>query len=170
MADTAVSLTAIIVSGVVGPSLSAWWTRRRQRDDHERELRAELAAVLDEGANALGQASRCYGRIHLLYRTGVDCYSTEAREAFADRRRTMQDVRYVGDRIAIRLGVDHPVHRAFAQCVETLDQRRDFARAYERGSVSDATYEEQRRARDQYDPTRQTFVEAARQLVGPRLH
>jgi hypothetical protein len=60
LADTAVAITAIIVSGVVGPGLSAWWTRRRQRDDHEREARAELRAVLDEGANVMGNAKRCF--------------------------------------------------------------------------------------------------------------
>lgn len=169
MADTAISLTAIVVSGVVGPSLAAWWTSRRQRDDHQRELRVELAAVLDEGVHAVGRANRCYMRIYRLYVDGVDREAAEAREAFRERPHLMQEVRYAGDRIAIRLGVDHAVHRAYAECTDTLDERYPFAHAYERGPVIEEDVERQRRAHDRFNPTRATFVDAARRLVGPRL-
>jgi hypothetical protein len=169
MANTAVALTAIVVSGVVGPCLSAWWSRRRQRDDHQRELRLELAVVLDEGVHALGRAHRCYWRIYDLYLDGVDREAAEAREAFAERPVLMQDVRYGGDRIAIRLGVDHAVHRAYVQCVRALDTRFRFAHAYERGSAIEHELERQPGAQLQFDSTRAAFVGAARRLVGPRL-
>lgn len=170
MPDTAISLTAIVVSGVVGPSLSAWWTHRRQREDHERDLRAELAGVLDEGASALGRAKRSFERTYAMHSEGLDPALAEVREVFDLRRRAMQDVRYADDRIAIRLGGDHPVRRAFAACAQTLDRQRDFARAFERGSPIDpAVLEQQQRAHDEFDPTREAFVDAARQLVGPRL-
>lgn len=169
MADTAISLTAIVVSGVVGPSLSAWWMRRRQRDDHERELRRELARVLDEAVHALGRANRCHVRIYRLYVDGVDRESAEAHEVLADRPRLVQEVRYMGDRIAIRLGADHPVHRAYIECFEAIDGQYRSARAYERGSAIEEEFERQRRAHEQFDPTRAAFVDAARQLVGPRL-
>jgi hypothetical protein len=169
MADTAISLTAIVVSGVVGPSLSAWWSRRRQRDDHQRELRVELVAVLDEGVHALGQANRCYMRIYRLHANGVDRESAQVRAEFVDRSRLMQNVRYGADRIAMRLGVDHAVHRAYIGCVSTLDGQYGFADAYREGSVTEQEAERGRRAHERFDPARAAFVDAARQLVGPRL-
>jgi hypothetical protein len=169
MANTAIAITAIVVSGVVGPSLSAWWSRGRQRDDHQRELRLELAIVLDEGINALGRAHRCYWRIYDLYVDGVDREAAEAREAFAERPVLMQDVRYGGDRIAIRLGADHAVHRAYVRCVRALDSRFRFAHAYERGSAIEHELERQLRAHAEFDSTRAAFVGAARKLVGPKL-
>lgn len=168
MADAAISITAIVVSGVVGPSLSAWWSRRRQRDDHQRELRVELAAVLDEAVHALGRASRCYSCIRGLYVRGVDHESAEARAAFADRRDLMHNVRYGGDRIAMRLGGDHAVHRAYLECTYTLDAQYHFAVAYQRGSVTEHELEQQRHGHVRFDPTRAAFVDAARQLVGPK--
>jgi hypothetical protein len=150
--------------------LSAWWTRSRQRDDHERELRVELASVLDGAVSSLGRAKRSFERIYAMYLGNVDPTSDEAREVFEGRRRAMQDVRYAGDRIAIRLGSDHETHRAYAECADTLEQQLEFARAYEREpSVEPAVLERLHRAHERFDPTREAFVEAARQVVGPKL-
>jgi hypothetical protein len=166
MGNTAISITAIVVSGVVGPAVSAWWIRRTREDEHQRELRAELRVVLDEAANALGLAKRCYERIYVLHRDGVDRESQEAREAFAGRRKAMQEVRYADDRIAIRLGTDHVVHRCFSACMKTLDEQREFARAYEKGSAIERPLAKQRRAHEAFRPARRAFVDAAREVIG----
>jgi hypothetical protein len=169
VADTAVTITAIVVSGVVGPGLSAWWTHRRQHADHQREYRAELGAILDFGLDALGRANRCYQRIYRLHLEGVDRESTEALEAFADRPRRMQEVRYAADRIAMRLGMDHPVYHAYVECVETLNKRRAFAHAYQRGSPIEQALEREKSAYHLFYPAHQALVDTARQLVGGRL-
>src|SRR5215210_6152315 len=94
MADTATALTAIVVSGVIGPGLGAWWMRERQRADHRHEARQELREVLDEGAHALGRAKRSFERVHLLIVEEAPCDSPEAGAAFVEWRGTMADVRY----------------------------------------------------------------------------
>jgi hypothetical protein len=170
MADAAVSITAIVVSGVVGPGLSAWWMRRRQRADHEREYRAELAAILDFGIDALGRANRCYQRIYRLHVDGVDRESAEARDAFDDRPRRMQAVRYAGDRMAMRLGLEHPVHHAYLECVETLDARRAFADAYQRGSPIKQALEGERDAYRSFYPAYAALVDTAREILGETPH
>jgi hypothetical protein len=169
LADTAVSITAIVVSGIVGPGLSAWWTWRRQRDDHERTMQVELRTVLDEGANAVGNAKRCFERVYNLCREDVDRQSVEMNEAAQRWRAAMRDVHYLEDRMAIRLGEDHPVHDAFVTWIETLDLQRRFARGFERGELSPRLIERQREGHEAFEPARRRYVDEARRLVGPRL-
>lgn len=169
LADTAVSITAIVVSGVVGPGLGAWWTRARQRADHELASRAELRTVLDDGANAAGNAKRCFERVYNLHREGVDRQSAEAEEAAARWRAAMQDVHYLDDRIALRVGDSHLVHEAFVTWIEVLDLQRRFARGYERGELSPKLIERQREGHEAFDGARRHYVDAARRLVGPTL-
>lgn len=169
MADTAVSITAIVVSGLVGPSLGAWWTRRRQRDDHQRAMQAELRTVLDEGANAAGNAKRCFERVYNLHREGGDRQSAEAKEAAAGWRAAMQEVHYLDDRIAIRVGDEHSVHKAFVDWIDTLDLQRRFARGYERGELSPRLIQRQREGHEAFDGARRRYIAAAREIVGPRV-
>jgi hypothetical protein len=168
MADTSIALTAIVVSGVVGPGLAAWWTRERQKSDHEQELRRELRAVLDEGAHALGRTKRAFDRVLLLYRQGVPPDSAEAKEAFLDWRAALADVRYEEDRLAIRLGADHPAHEAFCACMKTLEAQRALAWAYEQSSVTRGMTTRTEKANQRYNPTRRAYIDAAKQLVGVR--
>lgn len=135
MADTVVAVTAIIVSGVVGPGLNAWWTRSRQRADHHQQLRNELAAVLDDGAHALGQAKRSFERVYKLYSGDVPRTAKPAQEAFEAWRHAMAAVRHAEDRVALRFGSDHPVHQAYLVCEKALDDQRPLAWGYEQGTT-----------------------------------
>ena len=55
-----VGVTGIVVSGVLGPSVSAWWGGKREREQDVRAQRmahdADLRAVADEAAKALASA------------------------------------------------------------------------------------------------------------------
>ena len=166
MADTAIALTAIVVSGVVGPGLAAWWSRERQKSDHEQALRNELREVLDEGAHALGQTKRAFDRVLILYRQGVAAESAEAKEAFLGWRGALADVRYADDRIAIRLGVDHPAHVAFDDCMKTLEAMRTLAWGYEQNKVTDGMTTRTDKANQAYVGTRRGYINAAKGLVG----
>lgn len=168
MADTAVALTAIVVSGVVGPGLAAWWTRERQKADFDQELRRELREVLDEAAHSLGSAKRAFERVWVLYNEHIPRQDDTAKQAFLDWRRELGGVRYCEDRIAIRLGEGHPVHEAYCACLKTLEDQRPLAWAYERESPgilrAAARQEEAHRA---YKEARRAYVNAAVRLVGP---
>jgi hypothetical protein len=166
---TAISITAIVVSGAVGPSLTARWTRNRQRADHENELRAELRAVLDEGANAVSVAKRCFERVYNLQREEVKPDTAEANEASKAWREAMQTAGFLEARIAIRLGDGHPAHSAYVTWIETLQPLRAYARGYERGELSQTLVERQREGHARFGPARARFIESARELVGPSL-
>lgn len=168
MADTAVSITAIVVSGVVGPALAAWWTRDRQRADHRQELMRELRGVLDDAASALGRAKRAFEWLWVLHREGTPREDESARDGFVRWRRELADVRLCEDRLAIRLGKDHPIHLAYCVCMATLDAQRPFAWAYEKGSKGiDRTLLKQEQAHRSYNEARAAYVAAAKELVGP---
>jgi hypothetical protein len=169
LSETAVSITAIGVSGVVGPALGALWTRSRQRDDHERDLRAELRGVLDEGAHAVGLAKRRFDDVYNLHRDGIDRDSEDARRARDRWREAMEEVRSLDGRIVIRLGDKHPIFLAYKEWLDTLTPMRNFARAYEKDTVSTDISKQQENAKEAFDPARERFVEAAKQLVGPTL-
>jgi hypothetical protein len=167
MADTALAVTAVVVSGVVGPGLGAWWSRSRQRADHREELTCELRVVLDEAAQALGQTKRAFERVYVLYNQGCARAEPTAEEAFIAWRRTLADALYAEDRIAIRVGVDSEIHKAFVDCIQGLKARRAFAWAYERGEPMDEAMAEERLAHAAYPGLRKRYIEACRTLVGP---
>src|SRR3978361_1434414 len=63
LADNAalvIALFGITVSGIVGPSVAAWWTAKRERERDERahvaSQREDLRSVVDDAAAALGGA------------------------------------------------------------------------------------------------------------------
>lgn len=163
-----VALAAIGVTGFVAV-FNAWSVRSRQRDDHQREFRVEIRNVLDEGANAVRAAKRCFERVYNLQQTGVAPASAEAQAAFSNWRAAMQAARFMEDRIAIRLGDGHPAHAAYVTWLETLKPLRAFARGYESGVLSAALADRQSQAHDAFDPARRQFIQAARQVVDPML-
>ena len=173
MADESVAITAIVVSGVVGPtitaSLTAWWTNRRQREDHEQELKSELRTVLDEGAHAAGRCKRAFERIYVQHRDGVPRDSPDARDAFRGRRQEMQEVLYCEDRIALRLGTESSVHQAYLEVVRVLKDLGDFSRAYEAGHPIEEAMKKQRQAHEEFDVRRRAYVAVAKELIGPHV-
>ena len=165
MGTTAISITAILVSGIVGPGLAAWWTRERQRADHRQELSRELRQVLDDSASALGNTKRAFEWLWVLHQRETPREDEDAQRSFARWRHEIAAVRLCEDRLAIRLGPGHPVHEAYCRCMRNLDDHRPFAWAYERGLRIDV--DRQEKIHVAYRDTRRAFVAAAKDLVGP---
>jgi hypothetical protein len=159
---TAIALSGIAVSGVVGPSLSAAWSRVHQRAEQRREFGHEVRDVLDEAAHALGQTKRAFERVYVLHRRGCPREHTDVSTAFEEWRKALLSVRYCEDRMAIRLGADHEVHLRFVACMRCLEERRPFAWAYERGEPIAEPLEQEERAHAAYGALRTTFVDACR--------
>ena len=162
MADTAVAITAIVVSGVVGPSLSAVWSRARQRADQRRDSSKELREVLDEGAHALGESKRAFEYVWVLYSNKCPPDDDRAVRASDSWRQALARVRFAEDRIAIRLGDGHEIHLAFVDCMKSLERRRPFARAYERGELTDEELQEQVAAHEGYKGLRSAYITACK--------
>ena len=99
-----ISVTAIIVSGVVGPSATAWAARRAARKqfirDQAARRRGELRDLLDDAAGILG-----VGPIRLRQTWEVQ----QAGETLTDELRAWPDQVYVlGQRLRLRLGAQDP--------------------------------------------------------------
>jgi hypothetical protein len=167
LASSVIATAAIVVSGFAAV-LAAWAARRRQLDDHGRELLAELRKVLDEGAVAMGAAKRNFDRVYYLQRDEVQPKSPEAQAVSVDWRATMQEARVMDDRIAIRLGKSHEVYVAYVAWLATLRPLRRAARAYGDGTaLSERLQEEQGEAHEAFEPARAVFIEAAQRRVDP---
>jgi hypothetical protein len=164
MADTAVAITGIVVSGVVGPALGAWWSRSRQQADHAVELDREIRRVLDEGAAAVGATKRAFESLWALQRNGVSPDAEPARNCVFEWRQELAAARTAGDRIAIRLGEEHEVSRAYSACIAALDEQREVAWAFEQHQKPrQATYDRTNRS---FREARQAYIAASRRWVG----
>jgi hypothetical protein len=109
------ALTGIAVSGVVGPSATAWATRRANRAQfvraREAAKRDDLRALFDEAAQVLG-----VGPIRLR-----QTWERTADEETAKLVRAWPDEVYViGQRLELRLGADTPVIAAYIKVREGL--------------------------------------------------
>lgn len=119
--DDATAITAIIVSGVVGPSLAALWARglatSQDRRNRESADLKELRILLDDAVAGFDAVIRRYQEFSEAW------YSREA-QPNADTRAAMEDAYVPLGRAAIalfemhsrfdaRLGPDHPLSEGF---------------------------------------------------------
>jgi hypothetical protein len=141
------SITGIAVSGVVGPSTTAWATRRANRSqfvrDREAAKRDDLRDLFDEAAKVLG-----VGPIRLR-----EIWEQDADEDVVKRARAWPDeVFVVGQRLQLRLGAGSPVANAY----ETV---REGLRAAAKISPGDTP--EHDAALDRFEADRSMFLAAA---------
>ena len=162
---TAIAITGIVVSGVVGPSLGAWWSRQRQRRDISQQRHSALAEVLDDSAKSLGIARQAFERVHVLESGGVSPTTEEATEAARQWRAALTDVRYSRDRLAIRIGERHPVHVAFVACVDNLERRRALAWSYEKGVDTAKARVVEEQAHHAFKDVRTAYLDACKELL-----
>lgn len=162
---TAIAITGIIVSGVVGPGFAAWWARQRQRRDLIQQRQAMLSEVLDESARVLGVARQAFERVHVLETSGVPPASEESKQAGQSWRASLTEVRYCQDRLAIRVGEGHPVHVAFGECVGNLERRRALAWSYEQGIDTTKARLVEEEAHRSFNNLRSTYLAACKALL-----
>jgi hypothetical protein len=102
------AVTGIVVSGVVGPSTTAWAARKAARSqflrDRAAERREELRQVLDEAASVLG-----LGATRLRQAWEADQAGRQA----TDLQPWSEQVFTIGQRLRLRLPADDPIVIAF---------------------------------------------------------
>lgn len=150
MADNTViiGVTGIVVSGVVGPTVAAWLTRRsRSREFHREQVaerRHELRKLLDEAASLLASGPT---NIRILHeqRTG---------EEGEHARAWLSQVFPIGQRLQLWLPGEHPVVTLYERVRERLI---DAAKA---GTTpaGDAVF-------DQFEQDRRVFLDHAREAL-----
>lgn len=151
MADSTliVSVTGILVSGVVGPAVSTWAARRTARRQFLRDRAAgrmaELGSILDEAASLLG-----LGVTRLRQTREASLAGSQLGE---DLRTYPEEVYVVGQRLRLRLGGEDPIVKAFeevrASLVEASECPDDDESAHEAAAVC-------------FEENRERFLTAAR--------
>jgi hypothetical protein len=114
-----VALTGIVVSGVLGPSVGAWWALRRLRTEHENARvladRADLRVVLPEMARDLSRAGRMRGAVQSAFLTHGASPAVKARETVDNLNEAARDVDLHGATLSLRLGARHPITEAYVR-------------------------------------------------------
>src|SRR3954463_1483492 len=108
-ATLAASITGIVVSGIVGPQVSAWAARRATTAEFARNQvsrhRDDLRSLLDEAADLLAS-----GATNLRAIRDASSASTPVSPAV---REWLSQVFPLGQRLRLRLPEDHEVIRAY---------------------------------------------------------
>lgn len=140
------SIVGIVVSGVVGPQVTAWMARRNDRLRFDRDQAAhrrdDLRAVLDEAAVLLAA-----GATNLRLHRAANVAGTSQEPAVKD---WLASVFPLGQRLRLRLTADDPVVVAYDQVREALV---DVA-AEPRGDIDDLV--------EEFETRRSAFLDAAR--------
>lgn len=120
MADL-VAITAIIVSGVVGPAATSWLANRRLRQEHTNARvladRAEMRTILAEATRDLTRVGRIRAALKAQFlEHGPQTILKEPRtvEAFKEAGREADLHRSA---LALRLGASHPAAVHYAEAV-----------------------------------------------------
>jgi alkanesulfonate monooxygenase SsuD/methylene tetrahydromethanopterin reductase-like flavin-dependent oxidoreductase (luciferase family) len=111
-----VGIVGIVVSGVAGPSVSAWWNGKREREKDMRAQamaeRADLRDVADEAAKALAGAISQLRPALVAKRDG---------QAFpAETRDFLGELFALGQRLQLRAGAGEPVVGTYESAREQL--------------------------------------------------
>jgi hypothetical protein len=116
----ATAITGIIVSGIVGPSLGAWWARGQARSQDRRNREAddlkELRILLDEAVGHFDALVRSYNQFSAAWYDREDQPTAETAAAMSAAYVPLQTTTLAlleMSRFDARLGPDHPLSRGF---------------------------------------------------------
>lgn len=144
-----VSVTGIVVSGVVGPTATSWAARRAARKqfvrDQAAKRREDLHALLDEAASVLGLGPTRLRQTRELERAGA--------ELPEGLRLWPEQVYAIGQRLRLRLGGSDPVLQAYDVVRERLIEAAQLA------AQDDAQHEN---AVLRFEASREEFLARAR--------
>lgn len=151
MADSTVVLgvTGIVVSGVVGPSIASWLSRRSRSREFQREQiarrRDELRNVLDEAARLLASGPT---NLRTLHEGRTDSGDIETARAW------LSQIFPIGQRLQLWLPGDHPVITAYERVRNQL-----VAAAEASGTTSSEAL------LGRFDEERRLFLDASRETL-----
>ncbi len=144
-----VSIVGIAVSGVVGPSATAWATRVAQRRQFVRDRgakrRDELLQLLDEAASLVG-----LGAVRLR--------QTLAKETSDELRAWPERVFAMGQRLRLRLGPAHEI-------VTTYEVVRKTLVSAGKSQATQPDTPEDERTVEMFEMARAAFLDAAQQTL-----
>ena len=127
------SITGIVVSGVVGPSTTAWASRRAGRSqflrDRAAERQDELRKPLDEAASVLGLAG---SRLRQAWE------ADQAGRTDPELQPWSEQVFTIGQRLRLRLAVGHPIVVAYDVVRERLVEASKLLTQHEGEKYEDA--------------------------------
>jgi hypothetical protein len=185
--STAIAIVSVSVAGaatVAAPWVAAAFEARRQTERlaHERRVRDvdELRALLDDAADLLDRLSHTTAELSGSVFTASVGATREAWTRFVNERR---DVLRHRARVAIRLGTDSKVTKAFDLAVEMLSEvSREISSKLTHASLRGRAPHEQLAQetmqdifkkvpplRHKYELAVQGFIDAARDVVGTTL-
>jgi hypothetical protein len=145
------AVTGIVVAGVLGPSITAWAYRRADRQRFERDQmanrRADLRALLDEGAQLLGLGGTNLRLAHEAVSAGG--------EEPQDVREWASNVHLFGQRLRLRLEAGDLV-------LEKFEIVRTALVSVSKSYGSDAAYSA---ALTTFEQPRAAFLDAARDAL-----
>jgi hypothetical protein len=121
------AITGIVVSGVVGPSVVAYWSAKRQASEAANAValgdRSAARLLLDEAARAVREASGVGGALKSAALTwGAKLGIEGGKDEMQAFRKAGQVVDLLGPRVEIMFGRGQPVSAAFAECVEAVNR------------------------------------------------
>lgn len=125
MAD-ATAITGIVVSGIVGPSLGAWWARGQARSQDRRARESddlkELRVLLDEAMGHFDALVRRYGEFSAAWYDREARPGPETTAAMSAAYVPLQNAAFalleMHSRFDARLGPDHPLSQGFGKLRE----------------------------------------------------
>jgi hypothetical protein len=152
-----VSVTGIVVSGVVGPTVTSWAARRAARKQFVRDQaarrREELHALMDEAASVLG-----LGPTRLRQTLELERASAELPE---ELRLWPEQVYVIGQRLRLRLGGADPVVQAYDTVRARLIEAAQLATQDDEQQHENAVL--------RFEASREEFLAAARTKLDARI-
>ena len=172
------AITGIVVSGVVGPTVIAFWAWRRQASESKHQIaladRAAGRVLLDEAARDIREVVGTGGSL----RSAVITWGTKlGREGGKDEwdafRLAARKVDLLGPRVTVMFGPESDVMEAFAAC---LDQINRVARAanmipqMEAAGVGEAreSFDDVEQGLEEPNAAHGRFLQAGHHAVGVR--
>jgi hypothetical protein len=159
-----------VVLALASPAVAigaAWLGVHQQRmtlrHERQRDDLSEVRRVLDDASRALHVANRAWRKLLGDPDTG------RMKEEFREAVRAVEEV---GQRVAIRFGREHPVTKAFDECVDGMPDALDaLDRVNERGrqGVSEADRQRILEAGQKLKVALPVFIEKAKSYAGVEL-
>ena len=170
------AITGIVVSGVVGPSLGAWWAVRRLDREHRYASvladRAEARTVLDEAARDISRA----GRYRDVLEPHFTTYGASIREGAGELLETFHDAARNADahnaRLALRFGAGTPIAVGYNKALRAIIDASDaMGLAADLGDRADlrATWDKLKASGESFRAAHAEFMAAAHDAAQVRL-
>jgi hypothetical protein len=170
--DVAITVLGAVSVAVFIGYLTAVTTNRRLDSQlaHDRELRnvEELRSLLEDAAVLFADAISLGARVRVGFKAGDPEFLVVGKEALGALVETGSRINHIGQRVTLRLGINHPVTRAH---VEARKAVRDFVKSIgEQAPLPPEKYEEVDKTANLLTQAQSRFLEASLWHVSSQFH